>query len=146
MKHFLIDKNYGSYLSAMGFSVEEVLKKAVLPEDLFARQAPSLTAEEYFRFMQAVDTLSPDDETPIQLAASDNIETFSPPIFAAYAAFIGTDIVTADRNQLTFSKTDALIPFISCNESMWSFFEPKLNRRLSMMDTDDSYAARVRSA
>lgn len=29
---------------------------------------------------------------------------------------------------------------------MWSFFEPELNRRLSMMDTDDSYAARVRSA
>ena len=232
MKHFLIDKNYGVYLSAMGFSVEEVLKKAALPEDLFARQAPSLTAEEYFRFMQAVDILSPDDETPIKLAASNNIETFSPPIFAAYcsrnaltclkrlaqykpligallyqveetenevsvevvssntelelpeiligiefafvvglirkatkeqivplratskqkmhntayAAFLGADIVTADRNQLTFSKTDALIPFISCNESMWSFFEPELNRRLSMMETDDSYAARVRSA
>ena len=86
MKHFLIDKNYGAYLSAMGFSVEEVLKKAVLPEDLFARQAPRLTAEEYFRFMRAVDTLLPDDETPIQLAASDNIETFSPPIFAAYCS------------------------------------------------------------
>ena len=86
LKHFLIDKNYGAYLSAMGFSVEEVLKKAVLPEDLFARQTPSLTAEEYFRFMQAVDTLSPDDETPIQLAASDNIETISPPIFAAYCS------------------------------------------------------------
>ena len=86
MKHFLIDKNYGAYLSAMGFSVEEVLKKAVLPEVFFCGQAPSLTAEEYFRFMQAVDTLSPDDEMPIQLAASDNIETFSPPIFAAYCS------------------------------------------------------------
>ena len=29
---------------------------------------------------------------------------------------------------------------------MWSFFEPELNRRLSMMDMGDSYAARVRSA
>ena len=232
MKRFLIDKNYGAYLSAMGFSLEEVLKKALLPEDLFTRQTPSLTAEEYFRFTRSVDTLSPDDETPIKLAASDNIETFSPPIFAAYcsrnaltclkrlarykpligallyrveetesevsvevlsgntelelpeilvgiefafvvglirkatkeqivplratskqktrdtayAAFIGTDIVAADQNQLTFSKTDALIPFISRNESMWRFFEPELNRRLSMMDTDDSYAARVRGA
>lgn len=86
MKHFLIDKNYGAYLSATGFSVEEVLKKAVLPEDLFARRSPSLTAEEYFRFMRSVDTLSPDDETPIKLAASDNIETFSPPIFAAFCS------------------------------------------------------------
>ena len=29
---------------------------------------------------------------------------------------------------------------------MWRFFEPELNRRLSTLETDDSYAARVRSA
>ncbi len=56
MKHFLIDKNYGTYLSGMGFSMDEVMKKAMLPEDLFARQTPSLTAEEYFRFMGAIDS------------------------------------------------------------------------------------------
>lgn len=70
----------------MGFSMEEVLKKAMLPEDLFARQTPSLTAEEYFRFMGAIDTLLPDEQTPIRLAASEGIETFSPPIFAAYCS------------------------------------------------------------
>ena len=232
MKHFLIDKNYGTYLSAMGFSTEEVLKKAMLAEDLFARQAPSLTTEEYFRFMQAIDALSPDEQMPIRLAASEGIETFSPPIFAAYcsrnalmclkrlaqykpligallyrveetenevsvdvvsaevelelpeilvgieyvfiiglirkatkeqikpisvtvkhemkngayADFIGVPIVEGENNRLTFSKSDALTPFITRNESMWEFFEPELNRRLSMMDTDDSYSARVRSA
>lgn len=232
MKHFLLDKNYGAYLSAMGFSVEEVLKKAILPEDLFAHQTPSLAVEEYFRFMQAIDALSPDEQTPIKLAASDSIETFSPSIFAAYcsrngltclkrlaqykpligallykvtenesevcvevvsadaelelpeilvgiefvflvgllrkatkenilpvqattkqemknhayANFIGVGITTTGKNQLIFSKTDMLLPFISCNESMWEFFEPELNKRLSMMETDDSYAARVRSA
>lgn len=216
----------------MGFSVEEVLKKAILPEDLFARQAPSLIVQEYFRFMQAIDALSPDEQTPIRLAASDSIETFSPSIFAAYcsrngltclkrlaqykpligallykvtekesevcveivsadadlelpeilvgtefvflvgllrkaakekiqpvqatakqgmknhayANFIGVDITPAEKNQLFFSKTELLLPFISCNESMWEFFEPELNKRLSMMETDDSYAARVRSA
>ncbi len=119
MKHFLIDKNYGTYLSGMGFSMDEVLKKAMLPEDLFARQMPSLTAEEYFRFMGAIDALSPDEQTLIRLAASEGIEAFSPPIFAAYC---------------------------SRNESMWEFFEPELKRRLSMMETDDSCAARVRSA
>ena len=86
MKHFLIDKNYGTYLSGMGFSIDEVLKKAMLPEDLFARQSPSLTAEEYFRFMGAIDALSPDEQTPIRLAASEGIEAFSPPIFAAYCS------------------------------------------------------------
>lgn len=119
MKHFLIDKNYGTYLSGMGFSMDEVLKKAMLPEDLFARQTPSLTAEEYFRFMGAIDALSPDEQTLIRLAASEGIEAFSPPIFAAYC---------------------------SRNESMWEFFEPELKRRMSMMETDDSCAARVRSA
>lgn len=119
MKHFLIDKNYGTYLSGMGFSMDEVLKKAMLPEDLLARQTPSLTAEEYFRFMGAIDALSPDEQTLIRLAASEGIEAFSPPIFAAYC---------------------------SRNESMWEFFEPELKRRLSMMETDDSCAARVRSA
>ena len=232
MKHFIIDKNYGTYLSGMGFSVEEVLKKAMLPEDLFARQTPSLTAEEYFRFMGAIDALSPDAQTPIRLAASEGIEAFSPPIFAAYcsrnalvclkrlaqykpligallyqveetktevsvgilsanpelelpeilvgiefvflvglirkatkenitplsvtaeqpmknpayADFIGKPITVGDQNRLVFSKEDALVPFISRNESMWEFFEPELRRRLSMMETDDSYAARVRSA
>lgn len=232
MKHFLIDKNYGAYLSGMGFSMDEVLKKAMLPEDLFARQTPSLTTEEYFRFMGAIGTLSPDEQTPIRLAASEGIEAFSPPIFAAYcsrnalmclkrlaqykpligallyqveetetevsveilsadselelpeilvgiefvflvglirkaakenitpltvtakhpmknpayAGFIGKPITVGDKNRLVFSKEDALVPFISRNESMWEFFEPELKRRLSMMETDDSYAARVRSA
>ena len=232
MKHFLIDKNYGAYLSGMGFSMDEVLKKAMLPEDLFARQTPSLTADEYFRFMRAVDALSPDEQTPVRLATAEGIEAFSPPIFAAYCSrnalvclkrlaqykpligallyrveesetevsveilsanselelpeilvgiefvflvglirkatkaqivprsatvkrpmknpaygdFIGTAITVGDKNRLVFSKTDVLVPFISCNESMWAFFQPELRRRLSMMETDDSYAARVRSA
>lgn len=232
MKHFLIDKNYGARLAAMGFSVEEVLKKATLPEDLFAREAPSLTAGGYFRFLRAIEALSPDDQTPIRLAAAEGIETFSPPIFAAYcsrdaltcfrrlarykpligallyqveeteravsvtlvsadaeeelpgilvgiesvfltglvrratkepivplqatarrpphgaayAAFLGTDIAAGEQDRIVFSRADALVPFISRNESMWRFFEPELDRRLSLMDTDDSYAARVRSA
>lgn len=232
MKHFLIDKNYGTYLSGTGFSMDEVLKKAMLPEDLFARQTPSLTTEEYFRFMGAIDVLSTDEQTPIRLAASEGIEAFSPPIFAAYcsrnalvclkrlaqykpligallyqveeaetevsveilsanpelelpeilvgiefvflvglirkatkeqitplsvtakqpmknpayADFIGKSITTGEKNRLVFSKEAALVPFISRNESMWEFFEPELSRRLSMMETDDSYAARVRSA
>ena len=232
MKHFLIDKNYGAYLSAMGFSVEEILKKAMLPEDFFARQEPNMTTAEYFRFMKAVDALSPDEQTHIRLASSDGIEAFSPPIFAAYCSknglaclkrlaqykplvgallynveesenevsveiisgddseelpeilvgtefvfitgllrraakeqikplraqsknklhslayeeFLGTEITAGDSNKLVFSKSDALLPFISRNESMWEFFEPELNKRLAFMQTDDTYAARVRSA
>lgn len=232
MKHFLIDKNYGAYLAAMGFSVEAVLKKALLPEGLFARQTPSLTAEEYFRFMQAVDDLSPDRQTPVRLAASEQIGTFSPPVLAAYCSrnalgclkrlaqykpligalcyrveetetevsveidssgaewevpeiligiefvflvslirratqkpvkpvaaavrqpmkneaygeFIGVPVNVGAQNRLVFSEEDALLPFISCNDSMREFVEPELKRRLSAVDTDDSCAAQVRNA
>lgn len=232
MKHFLIDKNYGTYLAEMGFSMEEVLSKAMLPEDLFARQTPSLTAAEYFRLMEAIDILSPDEQTLIRMAAMEGIEAFSPPIFAAYCSrnalvclkrlaqykpligalvydveetetevrvtilsansewelpeilvgiefvflvgllrkatkepitplavtvkrpmknsayqtFLGATITVSEQNCLVFSKNDAYRPFISRNESMWEFFEPELNKRLSMMETEDTCAARVRAA
>ncbi len=62
------------------------------------------------------------------------------------ADFIGKPITAGNKNRLVFSKEDALAPFISRNESMWEFFEPELKCRLSMTGTDDSCAARVRSA
>lgn len=86
MKHFLTDKNYGVYLENAGISVEEILKRAELPFDLFERRTPSLTAEEYFRFMQAIDALSIDSRLPIRLADSQGIEAFSPPVFASYCS------------------------------------------------------------
>lgn len=64
----------------------------------------------------------------------------------SYADFIGKPITVGNKNRLVFSKEDALAPFISRNESMWEFFEPELKCRLSMTGTDDSCAARVRSA
>ena len=70
MTNFLIGRAYRDYLSAMGFCVEQVLKKAGLPEDLFARQSPCLGAEEYFRFLQAIEALSPDKDAPVRLAFS----------------------------------------------------------------------------
>lgn len=232
MKRFLLDKNYGVFLGRQGLSAEQLLKKAMLPEDLFARQVPSLTTEEYFRLMQAVEDLAPDEETPIRLATADGIEAFSPPIFAAYcsknalaclkrlaqykplvgallyevtqtetevlvkivsadphlplppilagmefafltglirkatrqtviplraetarelyggawAAYLGVAVTVGRENVLVFAKSDALLPFICPNESMWEFLSPELDRRLAMMQTDDSTAARVRSA
>ena len=232
MKHFLLDKNYGGYLTAMGFSLDEVLKKAQLPGDLFAQQLPSLTAAEYFRLMRALDALMPDAQTPIRLASSENIAAFSPPVFAAYcsrnglvclrrlaqykpligalryqlaetpdtvsvalladgtdeelpallvgiefvfltgllrraakapitplsatvrtalrspayAEFLGVPVTIGEKDCITFSTADLQLPFLSRNESMWEFFEPELQRRLSAMEVDDSCAARVRSA
>lgn len=83
MTNFLIGRAYRDDLSAMGFCVEQVLKKAGLPEDLFARQAPCLGAEEYFRFLQAIEALSLDKDAPVRLASSGLVSQISPPVFAA---------------------------------------------------------------
>lgn len=230
MKHFPLDKNYAALLKAYGISVDELLKRAKLPLDMFVRDNPCVTTEEYYRFMKAIEDIVPDKKMPILLATADNIETITPPIFGAYCSanarecvkriaqykalagaiifgicedeqgitveikgeedieipeiiigvemvlltnlirkatkenvipikitvqksfvnpeyeqFLGLKAEEGVANSITFSLDEAEIPFITRNESMWNFFEPELKRRLSEMDTDDSFSAKVRS-
>lgn len=230
MKHFPLDKNYASLLKAYGISVDGLLKRAKLPLDLFTRDNPCVTSEEYYRFMKAIEDIVPDKKMPILLTTADNIETITPPIFGAYCSanarecirriaqykalagaiifgvyedeygitveikgeenielpeiIIGVEMVLLTNlirkatkenilpekitvqnsfvnpeyeqflgcraeegvtDSITFSRNDAEIPFITRNESMWNFFEPELKKRLSEMDTDDSFSAKVRS-
>lgn len=232
MKRFPLEKNYSFLLESHGVSTEEVLRRARLPQDLFLHETPSVSAQEYYRFMEAIDDLVTDADLPIRLATADNIEALSPPLFAAYCSenagrcikriaqykalvgavayktdssngcfsvaieaeedsaelpeivvgvemvllvnlirkatkinvvpckvtvkhpfgnpnyekFLGIVAERGERNELTFTGHDASIPFVTRNESMWSFFEPELRKRLSELDTDDTVAARVRSA
>ncbi|WP_238917839.1 AraC family transcriptional regulator [Clostridium sp. YIM B02555] len=229
---FILDRKFADLIENLGISIAEVLKKSNLPEDLFSHQMPSLTAIEYINFMEILKELSNDECIPIRIGTIENIETFSPPIFAAYCSrnvltcmkristykklicplvflvnenkdnitlemtfentenelpeflvaiemvflvqlirnatktrIIPKEVVTkhkidndnyekffgirpkvGTRNILTISKEDALRSFISQNDAMWEYFEPELRRRLSELDIDDTYAARVRSA
>jgi len=86
LKHFPLDKNYAALLRAYGISVDELLKRARLPLDMFVRDNPCVTAEEYYRFMKAIEDIVPDKKMPILLATADNIETITPPIFGAYCS------------------------------------------------------------
>lgn len=229
---FILDRKFADLIESLGISIAETLKKSNLPEDLFSHQIPSLTAIEYIRFMEMLKELSIDECLPIKISTIENIETFSPPIFAAYCSrnvltcmkristykkligpliflvnenednitlemafenkenelpefLVATEMVflaqlmrnatkthivpkevitkhkldndnyekffgvrprVGPRNILTISKKDSLLPFISQNDVMWEYFEPELRRRLSELDIDDTYAARVRSA
>lgn len=49
-----------------------------------------MTQKEYFRFMDVVGSLIKDPEIPVKMASMDRIETFSPPIFAAYCSKNGS--------------------------------------------------------
>ncbi|CDM67644.1 transcriptional regulator, AraC family [Clostridium bornimense] len=232
MDRFIMDGRYGSLLSAVGLPLREILIKSELPQDLFSRKNIRLSQKEYFRLMENIGESISNEETPIKIATSENIETFSPAIFAAfcsknaqicierlaqYKKLIGpmvfiimknensitVKITTEDpvdkipsfleiteitflinlirkatkekiiplritlqnsinnmelerywgckpekscKSTLTLSLSDSLKPFVSENKIMWDYFEPELKRRLSELQTDDSFGARVRSA
>lgn len=231
MDRFVLDGRYGDLLSFFGISMEAALKKAHLPTDTFKRRNPTMTEEQYFRFMDAVGFLVTDPQMPIQIATTNKIESFSPPIFAAWCSpngkicidrlarykrligpmifevedsedictvtlttingiddlpqflaesefaflagiirrasreqidpfavtmihppeapdfseFLHVQVTTGERNRISFRTEDLEKPFISYDETMWEYFEPELTRRLSELDVDDSWSARVRS-
>lgn len=83
---FIMDRKFANLVESFGIVVNEVLKLAGLPEDLFIHKIPSLSSDEYMRFMLALRELSNDESLPIKIGTADNLETFSPPIFAAYCS------------------------------------------------------------
>lgn len=86
MDRYILDGQYGKYLEMVGIKVGEALKKACVPEDLFSHKQPVLDEAAYYRFMEAVGEQITDPGIPIKLASAENIESFSPPIFAAYCS------------------------------------------------------------
>lgn len=84
--YFILDKKYSDLLEKLGLNTQEVLKKAQLPQDLFNRKSPVMTIEEYIRFMESIKELSKNDFLAIKMGTIENLETFSPPIFAAYCS------------------------------------------------------------
>lgn len=86
MNRFILDGRYGELLSFYGISVEEALRRAELPGDVFQHKSPVMKEKEYFRFMEAVGSLITDPELPIKIACTNQIESFSPPIFASYCS------------------------------------------------------------
>lgn len=232
MNSFIIGGRYSSLLSSVGLSVREILIRSELPEDLFSRKNIRLTQEEYFRFMESIGEIMADESNLIKIATAEGIETFSPPIFAAFCSknsqtcierlaqykkligpiifltrkeeknftieltieekynkiplflevsefvflinlirratkdniipvkitlqnsikskelekYFGCRIQKGDKSILALSLNDSLKPFVSENEVMWDYFEPELKRRLSELEVEDSFGARVRSS
>ena len=86
MDKYILDGQYGKYLEMIGVKVGEALRASGVPEDLFSHKKPMLDEADYFRFMEAVGKQVKDPQLPITVATADQIETFSPPIFAAYCS------------------------------------------------------------
>lgn len=86
MNRFIIDGRYADMLAWHGLDIEAVLRKAQLPGDAFKHRTVTMSEEKYFRFLDAVGSLMEDPALPIQIATTNKIETFSPPIFASYCS------------------------------------------------------------
>ena len=86
MNRFIIDGRYSSLLLSVGLPLREVLIKSGLPEDLFSRKNIRLTRDEYFHFMESIGEMIPGEGKLIKIATAEGIETFSPPIFAAFCS------------------------------------------------------------
>ena len=71
----------------------ELLRASHLPEDLLSRREIMLTEEEYFRLMEQAGLMTKGDEV-IRIATNEGIETFSPPVFAAYCSSDGRNFLT----------------------------------------------------
>jgi len=60
--------------------------------------------------------------------------------------FAGVPITEGPAETITFSTPDAERPFLTENTSMWRFFAPELDRRLSEIRSDSPMSERVRAA
>ena len=83
---YVLDRRYGSHLEMFGINVGEALREAGAPEDLFSRHRPTLEEAAYYRFMDAIGSQAKDPQLPIRIASADGVESFSPPLFAAYCS------------------------------------------------------------
>ncbi|OBZ07588.1 AraC family transcriptional regulator [Bacillus sp. FJAT-27264] len=105
----VIDRRFDDLIEKIGISTIEALKKSDLPEDLFTRPISSLTAIEYIRFMEALKELSIDECAPIKIGTLESIETFSPPVFAAYCS---KNALTCMKRIATYKKLTGPLVFL----------------------------------
>lgn len=91
--HFIIDGRYEDLLRYYGLDPHAVLRRAELPADILNHDPINMKEDQYYRFVQAIDDLKPYDDLAVKMASADQIETFSPPIFAAYCSHNGKQCI-----------------------------------------------------
>ncbi|MBN8885211.1 MAG: AraC family transcriptional regulator [Rudaea sp.] len=72
--------------------------------------------------------------------------TMPPSPLAPYETFLGARLQRGAKHRVVFAREDAMRPFLTSNESMWSTFEPELRRRLADLEGPATTAQRVRAA
>ena len=68
-----------------------------------------------------------------------------PENLSSYFDYFGCKLTCAEHVSIRFSSDDAQMPFLTANATMWEFFEDKLNKRLSDMQSSATTADRVKA-
>ena len=82
-KTYKIAANWSYFLSEIGLTPSDVLRGANLSEDLLARETPTVTEIEYFRFWEGVENALGGRCTTLDIMEQLPLEAFDPAIFAA---------------------------------------------------------------
>ena len=90
---YVFDRQFGRLFGHAGMDVRRILMEAHQPEDLFSRKEILLTKEEYFSLIESAGRQATEGAA-LRIATEEGIETFSPPIFAAYCSSNAENFIT----------------------------------------------------
>jgi AraC-like DNA-binding protein len=83
VNRFAITRGWHVVLADLGLPIDELLRRAQLPAELFARPETGLSTPEYFRLWHAFAEMTDEPALPLRILDYISAETFDPPIFAA---------------------------------------------------------------
>ena len=93
MKKYVLEANWQAHATDIKFSLQDVLRYAQLPSDLFTRNPLMVTADEFFKLWWGLEYAMKDIPAfPLHIGRSLTPETFSPPIFASLCS---RDLISA---------------------------------------------------
>jgi AraC-like DNA-binding protein len=82
-KEFVVDKAWNLMARDWNVNVNELLRRAELPGDLFSRENATLSTVEYFRLWKSLEKTLEDPSFPLRLGQTIPTEAFNPSVFAA---------------------------------------------------------------
>ena len=101
---------------------------------------PSLTAKELAMLTKIARIGTRKRVEPVRVVCPHALEPAN-----AYASFFGVAPMQGEPCGVTFSMSDATLPFVTASESLWNTFEPELKRSLSRIDRSTPLSERVQS-
>lgn len=98
---FPVTPGWRNLLRDIGVHPADVLRRAGLPEDLFAREKAYLSTAEYFRLWRGLEAETGDPSLPLRIGAALSVDVFDPPVFAALCS---PDLNTALARLATYRR------------------------------------------